>query len=92
MAKFGQVYPGFARMGLESCTANMTRAEYTARSNCTQIFSCVMDSVSNYDQAVLGSGAAVLGFVSERRYSFVDFETCEFSLQDVPMATRWPGT
>lgn len=63
-AKFEEVFPGLSAERLLVCTANLTRAEYTARSACESTFACILDNTNNYDQAIFSSGSAVLGFVS----------------------------
>lgn len=61
-AKFEAVFPGYATERL--LYLNSTKANYTARGSCRRVFACILNDASNYDQAILGSGTSVLGFVS----------------------------
>ncbi|KAB8446273.1 hypothetical protein FH972_025253 [Carpinus fangiana] len=41
----------------------MTREEYTARNSSIPVFQCVMGAIDGYEQAILSSGASILGFI-----------------------------
>ncbi|KAF2107021.1 hypothetical protein BDV96DRAFT_589992 [Lophiotrema nucula] len=62
-AKFSVVYQGIATAGRDTCTLNLTQYQIEKPSSCGAIFRCILTELDNYDQAILSSGNAILGFI-----------------------------